>query len=323
MAGSERKVRVAEISGVLNINKPAGITSHDVVDAVRKLLQIRKVGHTGTLDPIATGVLPLCVGRATKIAQYLTQADKEYLITMRLGVTTDTLDADGRVLSQVENFVVEPEKLEETLRGFVGEIQQLPPLFSAKKVGGVRLYKLARRGVEVERKPVTVKVYELKLLGYEPPFVRILVRCSKGTYARALCDDIGKALGCGAHLVALSRTKSGPFDIKDALTLDQLKERVTQGRLHEVLIPMDEALSFLPAIRVLPEATRAILHGAAIPASAVVSFPPGLAKGEVVRILGYKKKLLSLAKVRLPSEEFEGADPRRVVLISVKVFPNL
>jgi len=132
MVGRGGKAQVAEISGVLNINKPAGITSHDVVDAVRKLLQIRKVGHTGTLDPIATGVLPLCVGRATKIAQYLTQADKEYLITMRLGVTTDTLDADGRILSQVEDFAVEPEKLEETLRGFGGRFSR-SPRFSRQK----------------------------------------------------------------------------------------------------------------------------------------------------------------------------------------------
>ncbi|MBI3988547.1 MAG: tRNA pseudouridine(55) synthase TruB [candidate division NC10 bacterium] len=312
-----------EPSGVLNINKPAGITSHDVVDAVRKILAMRKIGHTGTLDPIATGVLPLCVGRATKIAQYLTQADKEYLITMRLGVTTDTLDADGKVLSQVEDFTVEQKKLQEIMQGFVGEIQQIPPLFSAKKVGGVRLYKLARQGGEVERKPITVKVYELQLLSYEPPFVRFFVRCSKGTYARALCDDIGRALGCGAHLVSLVRTKSGPFDIKDALTLDQLKEQTRQGRLYETLISMDEALSYLPAIRVLPEMTRAILHGAFIPASAVVSFPPGLTKGEVVRVLGYKKKLLSLAKIRLPSEEFEGIDPRKIILTSIRVFSNL
>lgn len=321
--GHHRKVKVSGPSGVLNINKPSGITSHDVVDAVRKLLKIQRVGHTGTLDPLATGVLPICVGTATKIAQYLTQADKEYLITMRLGITTDTLDADGRVLTEVKDFTIDSAKLEEVLKGFVGEIQQIPPLFSAKKLHGVRLYRLARRGEEVERRPVTVKVYMLELLAYEHPFVRFHVRCSKGTYARALCDDIGRALGCGAHLYSLIRTKAGPFDVKDAISLPELEELVKAGRLREALIPLEEALAYLPAVRVLPEATRAILHGGGIPASAVLGFPPGISKGMLVRVLGYRKRLLALAEARLGSEELAGVDPRRMVLAPVRVFSSL
>lgn len=323
MVRAEGKARVAEISGVLNINKPSGMTSHDVVDAVRRLLKIQRVGHTGTLDPLATGVLPICVGRATKIAQYLTQADKEYLITMRLGITTDTLDADGRVLTEVKDFTVDPAKLEETLKGFVGEIQQIPPLFSAKKLHGIRLYRLARRGEEVERRPVRVKIYQLELLAYEHPFVRFQVRCSKGTYARALCDDMGKALGCGAHLHSLIRTKAGPFDVKDAISLPELEELVKAGRLREVLIPLGEALAHLPAVRVLPEATRAILHGGGIPASAALGFPPGISKGTLVRVLGYRKRLLAVAEARLGSEEFAGVDPRRIALAPVRVFSSL
>ena len=311
------------LSGVLNINKPSGMTSHDVVDAVRKLLKIRRVGHTGTLDPLATGVLPICVGKATRIAQYLTQADKEYLITMRLGITTDTLDADGRVLTEVKDFTVDPAKLEEVFKGFVGEIQQIPPLFSAKKLHGVRLYRLARRGEKVERRPVTVKVYTLQLLAYEYPFVRFQVRCSKGTYARALCDDMGKALGCGAHLHSLIRTKAGPFDVKDAIALSELEKKVEEGRLREVLVPLEEALTHLPAVRVLPEATRAVLHGGGIPASAALGFPPGISKGALVRVLGYRKRLLAVAEARLGSEEFAGVDPRRIVLAPVRVFSSL
>jgi tRNA pseudouridine55 synthase len=316
-------MKTVGLSGVLNINKPSGMTSHDVVDAVRKLLKIRRVGHTGTLDPLATGVLPICVGKATKIAQYLTQADKEYLITMRLGITTDTLDADGRVLTEVKDFTVDPAKLEEVFKGFVGEIQQIPPLFSAKKLHGVRLYRLARRGEKVERRPVTVKVYTLELLAYEHPFVRFQVRCSKGTYARALCDDIGKALGCGAHLHSLIRTKAGPFDVKDAIALSELEKKVGEGRLREVLVPLEEALTHLPAVRVLPEATRAVLHGGGIPASAALGFPPGISKGALVRVLGYRKRLLAVAEARLGSEEFAGVDPRRIALAPVRVFSSL
>jgi len=311
-----------EPCGVLNIDKPPGVTSHDVVDAVRRLLKIRRVGHTGTLDPLATGVLPLCVGKATRIAQYLTQADKEYLITMRLGVTTDTLDADGKILMQLDDFTIDPTKLEEVLQSFVGEVQQVPPLFSAKKLHGVRLYRLARRGEQVERRPVTVKIYQLTFLAYEPPFVRFHVRCSKGTYARALCDDIGRALGCGACLYSLVRTKAGPFNVKDALGLSQLQKLVAEGDLRTVLIPIEEALAYLPAVRVLPEATRPILQGSPVSASAVVSFPSGLSKGELVRVLGYRKRLLSLAEVRLGSQEFAEADPWRIVLTPVRIFSN-
>ncbi|MGH7369924.1 MAG: tRNA pseudouridine(55) synthase TruB, partial [Candidatus Methylomirabilaceae bacterium] len=153
-----------ELTGVLNVNKPAGMTSHDVVDVVRRLLKMRRVGHTGTLDPQAIGVLPLCVGRATRIAQFLTQADKEYVITMRLGITTDTLDADGKVVGRTDEIAVDPVTLQDVLARFVGEIDQIPPLFSAKKHRGERLYRLARRGETVDREPVRVKIYRLTLL---------------------------------------------------------------------------------------------------------------------------------------------------------------
>ncbi|MGH7536352.1 MAG: tRNA pseudouridine(55) synthase TruB, partial [Gemmatimonadales bacterium] len=196
----------AAVHGVLNINKPAGMTSHDVVDAVRKILGMRRVGHTGTLDPQATGVLPLCVGGGTRIAQYLTQADKEYVMTLRLGITTDTLDAAGKETARVEHFAVRRADLEAILPRFTGEIQQVPPIYSAKKYRGERLYRLARRGEQVERQPVTIRIYTLELLEFAPPFVRLRATCSKGTYARSLCDDMGRALGCGGHLYELTRT---------------------------------------------------------------------------------------------------------------------
>ena len=167
-----------EVHGVLNVNKSAGMTSHDVVDAARRILGMQRIGHTGTLDPQATGVLPLCVGRATKIAQYLTQADKEYVMTLRLGITTDTLDAAGKETGRVDEVRVRREEVEALLPRFTGEIQQIPPIYSAKKHQGERMYRLARRGEVVERQPVAVKVFALDLLGFELPFVHLKVTCS-------------------------------------------------------------------------------------------------------------------------------------------------
>lgn len=308
-----------ELSGVLNINKPGGMTSHDVVDVARRLLKMRRVGHTGTLDPRATGVLPLCIGRATRIAQFLTQADKEYLITMRLGITTDTLDADGKVLSQTDHVAVDPDKLRDVLQCFVGEIQQVPPLFSAKKHRGERLYRLARRGEVVERQPITVWIHELTLLELDVPFVRFQVSCSKGTYARTLCDDIGRVLGCGAHLYALTRVRSGRFLLENALTLQQLEQIVVEGRIRDVLIPIGEALGHLPAVRVHPESSRGVVQGSGMVAGALLSFPLEVEKGDLVRVLGYRRQLLSLAEVTVAGREFPAVDPRRIVLKPVRV----
>jgi tRNA pseudouridine55 synthase len=309
-----------EVHGVLNINKPAGMTSHDVVDAVRKILGVRRVGHTGTLDPQATGVLPLCVGRATRIAQYLTQADKEYVMTLCLGITTDTLDAAGRETGRVAEVLVRREEFLAVLPRFVGEIQQVPPLFSAKKYRGERLYRLARRGQAVERQPVAVRIYALELLEFAPPFIRLRATCSKGTYARSLCDDIGRALGCGGHLHALTRTRSGRFTLEGVLTLTELEERLREGRLSEVLMPIGDALAHLPAVRVAPEAGRLILHGGAVAAALVVQFPADVARGALVRVLGFRKQLLSLAETTVASPDFAACEPTRVVLHPVRVF---
>lgn len=311
-----------EVHGVLNINKPAGMTSHDVVDAVRRILGMQRVGHTGTLDPQATGVLPLCVGRATRIAQYLTQAEKEYSMTLRLGITTDTLDAAGKVTGRVDEVRVRQEEVEAVLSRFVGEIQQVPPIYSAKKHQGERLYRLARRGEVVEREPVTVRVFALELRGFESPDVHLKVTCSKGTYARSLCDDIGRALGCGGHLHALCRTRAGRFALAGAVTLTGLEERVRTGRLGEVLLPMAEALAHLPGVRVATEAGPVILHGNAVTAGMVVQFPPELAPGALVRVLGFRKQLLALAETAVASEAFAACEPTRVVLRPIRVFSS-
>jgi tRNA pseudouridine55 synthase len=314
--------RGRDVHGVLNISKPAGMTSHDVVEAARKILGVQKVGHTGTLDPPATGVLPLCVGRATRIAQYLTQAEKEYVMTLRLGVTTDTLDAAGKETGRVEEIRVRREDVEAVLPRFVGEIQQVPPIFSAKKYRGERLYRLARRGQVVERRPVTVRVHALEMLEFRLPLVRLRAVCSKGTYARSLCDDIGQALGCGGHLAALTRTRSGRFTLETVLTLEELEERVREGRLAEVLMPVAEALAHLPAVRVASEAARHVLHGGSVAAAMVVQFPANVHRGTLVRVLGFRKQLLSLAETTLGSQDWMTCQPSRVVLHPVRVFSS-
>jgi tRNA pseudouridine55 synthase len=311
-----------EVQGVLNINKPGGMTSHDVVDAVRKILGVQRVGHTGTLDPQATGVLPLCVGRATRIAQYLTQADKEYVMTLRLGMTTDTLDATGKETGRVEEVRVRREDLLAILPRFTGEIQQVPPIYSAKKYQGERLYKLARRGQAVERKPVAVRVHALELLEFSLPFVRLRATCSKGTYARSLCDDIGRVLGCGGHLHALTRTRSGRFTLEGVVTLPELESKTREGRLGEVLMSITEALAHLPAVRVAPEAGPVILNGGAVSAAMVVQFPVDVPRGTVVRVLGYRKQLLSLAETTVASEEFPACEATRLILHPVRVFSS-
>jgi tRNA pseudouridine55 synthase len=312
----------SQVHGVLNIGKPTGMTSHDVVDAVRKILGVRRVGHTGTLDPQATGVLPVCVGRATRIAQFLTQADKEYVMTLRLGMTTDTLDAAGKETSRVQEIRVGREDVEAILPRFVGEIQQVPPIYSAKKYHGERLYRLARRGQSVERRPVAIRVHALEMLEFAPPFVRLRAVCSKGTYARSLCDDIGRALGCGGHLAALTRTRSGRFTLDSVLTLEGLEDRVREGRLGEVLMPIGEALAHLPAVRVATEAAPHILHGGPVAAAMVVQYPPDVERGALVRVLGFRKQLLSLAETTASTREWRACPLSQVVLLPVRVFTS-
>ena len=308
------------VEGVLNINKSSGMTSHDVVDEVRRILGIRKVGHTGTLDPQATGALPICVGNATKIARFLTAADKEYLISMRLGIRTDTLDAEGKVLEEKTEIPQDAEKVEQAFIQFRGEIKQIPPMFSAKKYQGERLYRLARRGETVDRDPVQVKVYELEMISFEPPFVCFRVFCSKGTYARALCDDIGGVLGCGAHLHSLTRLKSGQFRLEDAIDLLRLQEIQEQGNLAEVLLPIEQALTHLPEVRVLPDSSRSILYGASIALQDIVTLPTGLLEGATVRVLGVRRKLLSLAELTVDTDQVQNLHPRKIILRPVKVF---
>jgi tRNA pseudouridine55 synthase len=249
------------MDGVLNINKPSGVTSHDVVGSVRKILREKRVGHTGTLDPLATGVLVLCTGRATRIARYLEAGEKEYRAIMRLGVTTDTLDADGLIRETKTYTPPGRQKINEVLQGFTGSIMQRPPAYSAVKVAGVPSYKLAREGRAELLKPRPVTISRIELTAYEDPLVSLSVRCSKGLYIRTLCAEIGDALGMGAHLTGLERTRSGRFSIDRAITLDQLQTMMTAGNGQEAVTSIDDALAAFPAVPVSEAETVRVLHG--------------------------------------------------------------
>lgn len=246
--------------GIINVYKEAGFTSHDVVAKLRGICKQKKIGHTGTLDPDAVGVLPVCLGSGTKLCDMLTGETKEYIAGFQLGIATDTQDISGKILEEKEVHV-STEQVKEMLSHFVGELQQVPPMYSALKVGGKKLYELAREGKEVERKARPITIYELELLKAEHPEYEIRVVCSKGTYIRTLCHDIGQALSCGAVMTSLVRSRVGEFRLKDAKTLDELQELADQGRLQEAVIPVEEMFHALPAIQVSDGAQKALRNG--------------------------------------------------------------
>lgn len=255
------------ISGVLVVDKPVGMTSHDVVQAIRNGTGIRRAGHTGTLDPRASGVLVILVGPAVRLSEYVSASDKRYQAVIRLGASTDTYDADGRFTQQTSAPVnVTEQQFEETLKQFVGEIEQTPPPYSAVKVQGRRAYDMARQGEEVDLAPRKITVHHLEVLEWAPPEVVVDVHCSSGTYVRSLANDMGNALGCGAYLVGLRRTKSGRFSLRDATPLRKLQEAFQSGKWYQLLIPAAEALGDWPAIELDPDEVEAIKHGHRIPA---------------------------------------------------------
>jgi tRNA pseudouridine55 synthase len=281
------------MDGVITINKPSGVTSHDVVESVRKILHEKRIGHTGTLDPLATGVLVLCVGRATRIAQYLEAGEKEYKAIMRLGVTTDTLDAEGQILETRSYTPPDRQKIIDVLKGFTGSIMQRPPAYSAVKVAGVPSYKLARVGKAELLKPRAVTIQSIELTAYEDPVASLSVRCSKGVYIRTLCAEIGEALGMGAHLIGLERTRSGRFSLDHAITLDSLRATMMAGNAEQVITPIDDALAAFPAIPISDAETVRVLHGNQI------SCPSSFANitGDRVRLHSPSGRLLGIARI--------------------------
>lgn len=280
------------ISGVLVVDKPVGMTSHDVVQAIRNGTGLRRAGHTGTLDPRASGVLVVLIGPAVRLSEFVSASDKRYQAIIRLGSTTDTFDADGKFTNSGETVDVTEEKFEEVLKTFVGEIEQTPPPYSAVKVQGRKAYEMARHGEEVELTPRKITVHHLEVLEWAPPEVVIDVHCSSGTYVRSLANDLGEKLGCGAYLVGLRRTKSGRFSLREATPLRKLQEAFNAGNWYQYLIPAAEALAEWSAVELSPDEVESVRHGHRVKAAA--DSKPGLVRG--VSTQGELVALMDLAE---------------------------
>ncbi|MEW6600522.1 MAG: tRNA pseudouridine(55) synthase TruB [Nitrospirota bacterium] len=246
---------------LIAVNKPKDITSQDAVTRVKRTLKVKKAGHTGTLDPLATGLLIICINRATRLASYFSDLDKEYRAVMKLGETTDTQDAYGNIIARCVTDNIDKGLVEDTLKSFVGTSHQHPPMFSALKHKGRSLYSYARQGIEVERELREITIHRIGLLSVDLPLVTFTVRCSKGTYIRTLCHDIGQKLGVGAHLLELERTAIGPFELKNSLTFDEL-QAVSEGeRADRGFYTMNEALSWMPEFIIKDHMLKSVIHG--------------------------------------------------------------
>ncbi|WP_043530873.1 tRNA pseudouridine(55) synthase TruB [Litchfieldella xinjiangensis] len=274
-----RRRRGLPIDGVLLFDKPQGISSNAALQRVRRLFQAQKAGHTGTLDPMATGLLPICFGEATKFSSHLLESDKVYRTRVRLGEVTDTGDADGEVIERLPIPALDEQEIQAVLKDFRGEIEQVPPMYSALKHEGRPLYELARQGKTIERAVRRVTVYDTRLLTQEAEAFELEVSCSKGTYIRTLAEDIGRALGSGAHITALRRLKTGPFGVDGMCDLSHLEALPDQAAREAYLLPMDVLVEHLPAIAVEPDEVRRLLHGQ--PASGDTG---DLAPGTVARL---------------------------------------
>jgi len=277
------------VDGFLVINKPAGISSHDVVNQVRRILCTKKVGHTGTLDPFATGVLPIAVGEGTKAIQFLDEGIKRYEAVIRMGLSTDTLDITGTVLQELNTAEISREKLLNVMAALTGEIEQLPPMFSAIKHAGQPLYKLARKGIEVERQLRKVNIQGFELLEFENPFATVRVTCSRGTYIRTLADDLGLKLGCGACLTELRRTMSGSFLLENAITIEQLAAYAEEGDILKQLFTIAAAVSHLKEILLENKELERLKNGIP-PLERLAEMPTGIFR------LMHQGKLISVAE---------------------------
>ena len=292
------------MDGIFNIYKEKGFTSHDVVAIVRRTIHMKKVGHTGTLDPDAEGVLPVCVGKATKLSDVIMDGRKSYRAMLRLGITTTTEDASGEVLETKEVDFNE-DKIREVVASFIGRLEQVPPMYSAVKVNGKKLYELAREGKEIERKSRTIEVYDIRIRQFLPPDrVEIDVDCSKGTYIRTLCSYIGKALGCGGHMAELLRTRTGAFSLENAIKLDELKALAEQEKVETVLLTMEEALEDFPVVKVSEKSQKFLYNGGKIQERFLTEKPAVLTEGEIVVTYDYENNLVGLYEIKKEENNF-------------------
>lgn len=318
MVGASVDTRVTAWNGILNVNKPAGWTSHDVVAKLRGLLRVGKIGHAGTLDPAATGVLPVLVGKGTRIAEYLVDWDKEYRAVLRLGETTDTQDATGQVLKRYPTGNLTEEAIRSVIGRFHGRLAQLPPMYSAVKVEGVPLYKAARAGRTVERGLRQVVIHEIEILGIDGSQVSLRIVCSKGTYIRTLCADIGEALGVGGHLLTLERRRVGSLTIDRALSIEEIRSRLACGQLSGAFVSLDAALESLPAVVVDDETAIRVMHGVPIPLTAVRQEDAAeLMSHRPVRVKDPAGRLLAVGRVSAGVVDQAVSGSERIAILKV------
>lgn len=293
------------VSGVMVVDKPVGMTSHDVVQIIRNGTNIRRVGHTGTLDPRASGVLVVLIGPAVRLSEYVSASDKRYQAIIELGVETDTYDGDG-VVTRRSPVEISVEEFETALAGFVGEFEQKPPAYSAVKVGGRKAYEMARKGEEVDLEPRMINVYSLELLEWDPPEAVVDVYCSSGTYVRSLANDLGDILGCGANLIGLRRTKNGQFALRDAVPLRKLQEAFTNGEWYRYLIPAAEALGDWYTVELEFEQVDEVRHGHRVPAVEEME------NGKLARAISQEGELVALVEYDAETKEWQ---PRKVFFL--------
>jgi tRNA pseudouridine55 synthase len=299
------------MEGILPVHKTRGWTSHDVVAKVRKILGVKRIGHTGTLDPEASGVLPLCIGRATRMVEYLQELPKEYEVVMKFGLSTDTEDMTGNIVEKAAGLRLDEQEIRRAAQQFVGEIEQVPPMYSAVKVGGKKLYELARSGQSVERLPRKVVIYQLDILHVHTaddyPEMTMRVRCSKGTYIRTLCVDIGKALNVPAVMKQLTRTAAGNIRLHDCLFVEEVERLYQGGRLAEKILPVDQAVAHFPSAVVGKDAVRKALSGNALAFHQLSGVPSA---GGLLRLYAPSGSFLGIFAVHAEKQE----------VVPVKVF---
>ncbi len=300
------------LNQVVNLYKPSGPTSFSMVHAVKRILGVKKAGHIGTLDPMAEGILPICLNQSTRIIQFLSPLSKHYQCTMTLGATTDTQDSTGKTLFEGDPSKVTEAQVRNLLMSFQGEQKQVPPMYSAKKSKGIPLYKLARNGITIKRKPVSVHFYSIDIVNMDGNRVEFEVHCSAGTYIRTLCHDIGQSLGCGAHMSGLIRKRVGVFARNCSITPEALETANNNGNLAGVLFPVERALEFLPEVRVSDDFIEPIANGNALPKFSLKAYPGEFKPGMVLRVCNGSDKVLAIVEPLVDQDRFSRLAPEDI-----------
>ena len=304
----------------MNLYKPQGPTSFSMVNQIKKILGVKKAGHIGTLDPMAEGILPICLGQSTRIIQFLSPLSKYYQCTMELGSATDTQDASGKVVSTGNASGVTNDQIKEVFQRFTGKQKQVPPMYSAKKNNGIPLYKLARNGITIERKPVSVHFFSIEFVSRSENRVNFQVHCSAGTYIRTLCHDIGQRFGCGAHMSGLVRSRVGIFDLESSITLDALKEATLSK--PGVFFSVEKVLDFLPEISIKDEFVKPIMNGRALPKSSLKALPAKFEPGMSLRVLNGSDTILAIVEPLVNQDQFEQMESCEIAFKLQRVLVN-